>query len=71
MLFQILEEVKEEYGFDLLNCNTKLQDTYDGIVLAVSHKEFLDLDITALKSDTCVVFDVKSLYAKHLTDARL
>jgi UDP-N-acetyl-D-galactosamine dehydrogenase len=65
------EEVKEEYGFDLLNCNTKLQDTYDGIVLAVSHKEFLDLDITALKSDTCVVFDVKSLYAKHLTDARL
>jgi UDP-N-acetyl-D-galactosamine dehydrogenase len=65
------EEVKEEYGFDLLNCNTKLQDTYDGIVLAVSHKEFLDLDIMALKSDTCVVFDVKSLYAKHLTDARL
>ena len=65
------EEVKEEYGFDLLNCNTKLQDTYDGIVLAVSHKGFLDLDITALKSDTCVVFDVKSLYAKHLTDARL
>lgn len=65
------EEVSEEYGLDLIGCPSKLQQTYDGIVLAVSHKEFLDLDITALKSDTCVVFDVKSLYARHLTDARL
>ena len=65
------EEVKLEYGLDLLNCNTKLHPSYDGIVLAVSHKEFLELDIMALKSDTCVVFDVKSLYDKGLTDARL
>lgn len=65
------EEVQHEYGLDLIGCPTKLQQTYDGIVLAVSHNEFLNLDIQTLKSDTCVVFDVKSLFPKHLVDTSL
>ncbi|OUR93416.1 UDP-N-acetyl-D-galactosamine dehydrogenase [Flavobacteriales bacterium 34_180_T64] len=65
------EEVKQEYGLDLLCNGSGLKSNYEAIILAVSHKEFLALNLTDLKSETGVVFDVKSLFPKHLTDARL
>jgi UDP-N-acetyl-D-galactosamine dehydrogenase len=65
------DEVKEEYGLDLLCSTDQVQSNYDAIVLAVSHQKFLSLDISALKSDIGVVFDVKSLYPKHMVDATL
>ncbi|MDU8885496.1 nucleotide sugar dehydrogenase [Yeosuana sp. MJ-SS3] len=65
------DEVQEEYQLNLLSCPTKLHTTYDAIVLAVGHREFLELDLERLKSDTAVVFDVKSLFPRHLVDARL
>ena len=65
------EEVKHEYGLDLITSKSVLKDTYDAIVLAVSHKEFLSLDLTKLKSKCGVIFDVKSLLPKHTVDARL
>ncbi|MCK7589910.1 nucleotide sugar dehydrogenase [Subsaxibacter sp. CAU 1640] len=65
------EEVKHEYGLNLLNSEEELKSDYDAIVLAVSHNEFLGLDLKKLKSDTCVIFDVKSLLPKELVDARL
>ena len=65
------EEVVHEYGFDLLDKESQLKTNYDAIVLAVSHNEFLELDIQKLKSDIGVIFDVKSLFPKHQVDARL
>ncbi len=65
------EEVKHEYNLDLLAKASNLKTNYDAIVLAVSHKEFLELDIPSLKSDIGVVFDVKSLLPKQIIDARL
>lgn len=65
------DEVKQEYGLDLLCSNETVQSNYDAIVLAVSHKEFLSLDLASLKSEIGVVFDVKSLYPKGVTDASL
>jgi UDP-N-acetyl-D-galactosamine dehydrogenase len=65
------EEVKHEYGFDLLDNVAKLRSNYDAIVLAVSHNEFLELDLQKMKSDIGVIFDVKSLLPKHIVDARL
>ncbi|WP_191859203.1 nucleotide sugar dehydrogenase [Hanstruepera ponticola] len=65
------EEVRDEYGFELLTNASELADAYEAIVLAVSHQEFLELDINQLKSEHGVVFDVKSLLPKHLVDARL
>ena len=49
----------------------EVKDNYDAIVLAVSHNEFLNLDIDSLKSENSVVFDVKSLFPKERVDARL
>ena len=65
------EEVKHEYELDLLTSSGFLKTEYDAIVLAVSHKEFLELDITNLKSKMGVIFDVKALFPKELVDARL
>ena len=65
------EEVKHEYGIDLISNYANLSTDYDAVVLAVSHKEFLELDITKLKSQTGVVFDVKSLLPRDAVDARL
>ncbi|MDT0557335.1 nucleotide sugar dehydrogenase [Ichthyenterobacterium sp. W332] len=64
-------EVKHEYSLDLITDKNLIQDNYDAIILAVSHKEFLQLDLKSLKSDSCVIFDVKSLLPADQVDARL
>ena len=65
------EEVKHEYGLNLITSSNLLKAQYDAIILAVSHKEFLELDLTKMKSKCGVIFDVKSLFPKNLVDARL
>ncbi|PWK18643.1 nucleotide sugar dehydrogenase [Xanthomarina spongicola] len=65
------EEVKEEYNFDLICNKNDINNNYDAIVLAVSHNEFLEIDLQQLKSNIGVIFDVKSLLPKHTVDARL
>ncbi|TJY32888.1 nucleotide sugar dehydrogenase [Pontimicrobium aquaticum] len=65
------EEVKHEYNLELMTSTSELKGSYDAVILAVSHKEFLELDIPSLKSDIGVIFDVKSLLPKQIVDARL
>jgi UDP-N-acetyl-D-galactosamine dehydrogenase len=63
------DEVSEEYGITLIH---KINKTYSGIILAVSHKEFLGLDLDQLKSSNLsVVFDTKAFLNRSLIDARL
>jgi UDP-N-acetyl-D-galactosamine dehydrogenase len=62
-------EVSEEYGIALID---KINKTYNGIILAVSHKEFLELDLDQLKSsNSSVIFDTKAFLNRSLIDARL
>jgi UDP-N-acetyl-D-galactosamine dehydrogenase len=66
----IAHEVHEEYGISL-SSELKL-NTYDAVILAVSHKEFLSMDIRALcKGADSVIFDTKSCLERKLVDARL
>ncbi|WP_452227697.1 nucleotide sugar dehydrogenase [Lacinutrix sp. MEBiC02404] len=65
------EEVKHEYGFDLLCSKIEISANYDAIILAVSHNEFIKLDLQKLKSPIGVIFDVKSLLPKDMVDGRL
>ena len=44
------EEVKHEYNFDLKTAHAEIDDDYDAIILAVSHEEFMTLDLRTLKS---------------------
>lgn len=52
-------EVKHEYGIE--TTQTKPVDQFDAIVLTVAHREFIDMDINALKSSKSVVYDVKGV----------
>lgn len=65
------EEVKHEYHLDLINAYSDLSLDYDAIILAVSHNEFLELQLNQLKSKSGVIFDVKSLLPRDAVDARL
>lgn len=64
------EEVKHEYGIDLINSNTKQNlDHYAAIILAVAHKEFRSWEVLA--SENQVVYDVKAVLDKGKVDGRL
>jgi UDP-N-acetyl-D-glucosamine/UDP-N-acetyl-D-galactosamine dehydrogenase len=65
------QEVKQEYGLDLIDDPFASGKKYEGIVLAVSHAEFLDQNLTTLKAENALVYDVKSILPKDLVDARL
>lgn len=64
------EEVRHEYGVDILD---QLDDSkkYDSIILAVSHSEFLKMDIQFFKKNNAVIFDTKACLDRELVDARL
>jgi len=59
-------EVKHEYGLDLIT-NIDVLDAFDGVIAAVGHNEFLELDIEKAK----VVYDVKGIYPKDKVTKRL
>jgi len=62
-------EVAEEYSLNLID---SIQNKYDGIILAVSHKEFLKLDLESLKSSSLsVIFDTKAFFDREIVDSRL
>jgi UDP-N-acetyl-D-galactosamine dehydrogenase len=63
------EEVKEEYGIDLVET---ISDKYDAIILAVSHNEFLELNMRAIcASADSIIYDIKSFLDRSIVDARL
>jgi len=63
------EEVKKEYGIELLKELPEL-DKYEAIILAVAHEEFKKLDIFKIPSSS-VVFDIKGVWDKERVDKRL
>jgi len=66
------EEAKRELGVTLVD---HLEEgTYDAVVLAVAHNEFLQMGgegIRRLGKDNCVVFDVKGALDTRFVDGRL
>ncbi|MDB9899795.1 nucleotide sugar dehydrogenase [Flavobacteriaceae bacterium] len=62
------EEVKHEYNIEL----TTSLGAYDAIILAVSHEEFLELDVTSLKKESAsVIYDIKAILDPKIVDSRL
>jgi UDP-N-acetyl-D-galactosamine dehydrogenase len=61
-------EVHEEYGIDLAESP---QGPYDGVALAVGHKEYAALDIPQLLAQNGIVYDVKAVLPRDLVDKRL
>lgn len=68
------DEVSREYGISLLPSlpATANGGKYDAVILAVGHRQFLELDIPALlSSPKSVVYDIKGILPREIITARL
>ncbi|WP_420384898.1 nucleotide sugar dehydrogenase [Roseivirga sp.] len=63
-------EVSHEYGLNLINKDTLDQTSYEGVVLAVAHKEFGGSFIDVLNGNP-IVYDVKSFLPREKVTLRL
>jgi UDP-N-acetyl-D-galactosamine dehydrogenase len=61
-------EVKHEYGISLIS---ELSSGYHAVILAVSHQEYLSLDLKAITQTNGVIYDVKGFLDKKIITARL
>lgn len=64
------DEIRHEYGINILDALIEGKK-YDSIIVAVSHNDFIQLDLNQLKKDNAVVFDTKACFDRNLVDARL
>ncbi|MDN3585023.1 nucleotide sugar dehydrogenase [Mucilaginibacter flavus] len=65
-------EVEQEYGIKTFKDFNQLSGSYDAIIVAVSHREFLNLDYNQLKkSISSVIYDIKGVLDKTMVDGRL
>ena len=66
------EEVKNEYGINMLGCLEEIKNkTYEGVLLAVAHDQFKELDFHSIHTNGTVVYDVKGVLKKDFIDNRL
>ena len=66
------DEAREVYGFTPLS--EPVENSYDAIVLAVSHQEFIDMGVDAIRKfgkPEHVLFDIKYMFPAEQTDGRL
>lgn len=61
--------VKHEYGIDIVN--EVPENKVDVVILAVAHKEFVELDVRLLVNDNHVIYDVKGVLDRDIIDGRL
>lgn len=65
-----IDEVDKEYGIRVVD--TLPSGKFDAIILAVAHKDFMDLDLISMKKDDeSVVYDVKGVLPREIITARL
>ena len=62
-------EVSAEYGLKMLS--EPAYTSYEAIILAVAHDQFLELDWSSIRNNVSVIFDVKGLLPKEFVDSRL
>jgi UDP-N-acetyl-D-galactosamine dehydrogenase len=65
------EEVKEEYGLDLISDIQNTDVKYDAVLAVVAHNEFKNLDLNKYTKENALIYDVKAIYPKEKSDLRL
>lgn len=64
------ENVNKAYGIDITNVMPSEND-FDVIILAVSHKDFLTLDLRSSLNKNGIIYDVKGVLDRNIVDGRL
>ncbi len=62
------EEVKEEYGYELVK---EIKNNYDAVVVAVAHNEYANLDekyFKSILSSKGILVDIKGVYRNKIKD---
>jgi UDP-N-acetyl-D-galactosamine dehydrogenase len=62
------EEVRKEYGFELVD---DISEDYNAVVVAVSHKEYKDLDekyFQSISAKNGILVDVKGLFRNKIKE---
>ena len=65
------QEVKDEYGLDLISNIENANAKYDAVLAVVAHNEFKNLDFKKYTNDNALIYDVKAIYPKEQSDLRL
>lgn len=63
------DKVRAEYGVEVVNDAPKKQ--FDAVILAVAHRQFLEMDVEKWVRDGGVVYDVKGVLPRNIIDERL
>jgi UDP-N-acetyl-D-galactosamine dehydrogenase len=63
------EEVMREYSLKSSRCLPN--EKFDAVVLAVSHKKFINLNILSFKKQNAIIYDVKNFLNYNLIDGKL
>ena len=63
--------VKHEYDITISSDISYLSSSFDAVILAVAHKEFLEMNIKALTAENGVIYDVKGILPREIIDGRL
>ena len=64
------ERVETQYGITISRC-LSANKKYDAIILAVAHKDFIELDLKGLLKENGVIYDVKGILDRTKIDGRL
>ena len=64
------EEVQHEYGIAITSQLNKSAN-YGAVILAVAHRQFLEIDLKDFKNKGAIIFDVKGILPRDLIHARL
>ena len=64
------DRTEAEYGIDLMQNEPDLRQ-YDGIILAVGHDEFAQMDFSFMKDQDAILFDVRGVLPRLWVDGRL
>ncbi len=65
------EEVKQEYGLDLISNIDQTNKKYDAVLAVVAHNLFKNLNLQKLSNPNALIYDVKAIYPKEMSDMRL
>jgi len=62
------DEVHEEFGINIIDA---INSKYNALILAVSHNEFINIDVKKITDKDAVIFDTKAFLDREIVDARL
>ncbi|MGP4951418.1 UDP binding domain-containing protein, partial [Psychrobacter sp. T6-1] len=69
-----IDSSEAEREYNITPVSEPLANQYDGIILAVAHHQFIDMDIESIRAlgkDDHVLYDLKYVFNRDKTDIRL